>query len=322
MNVIMIMAHRDLAHVKRLIAQCLCADTRVVLHLDQKMVLAPGDLEGLLATPGVYAVQDRLSGALDDRSLVDIAMVMIETALAVEEQEHIHFAHYLLLSGQDYPTRPMWYITRELEKAYPAVYIDCTPYDRRNWLYYKFRENDGYRRYRQWILAHFPRRTMFRKMLRLTSMMYRRAAEWLHRTDYDRLKELGCALYGGSAWWILPDQVIRFIRDEYVRQPEYVQILLRSFTPEETFFQTVAMRSDLAADITVNPPDMVAQNCKTWAYFSGEGKPFRGHPYIFTADEYEKLIQRDCYFARKFDSEQSAEVLQQLDAYLRDLKEP
>lgn len=257
---------------------------------------------------------------LDDRSLVDIVFEMIAKAVDVEKQEDIHFNYYLLLSGQDYLTKPIWYINQELQKNYPTSYIDCTPYDRDNWIFYKFRGNDGYRKYRSWIIKHFPRKTLLRKALGFTSILYMNISGKIHKNDYYQLKKRNCDIYGGSAWWILSDKVIRFIEEEYARQSEYIQILLKSFTPEETFFQTVAKKSIYGRDIVVNPKEMVEQNCKTWAYFADEGKPFKGHPYIFTDSEYEKLIKRDCWFARKFDSEQSNDVLNRLDLYLEEHK--
>lgn len=321
MNAIMIMAHKDFAHVKRLVDKCVSNDTRVILHFDSKMQVSQEDINALTNGGGVYLSSNRLSGALDDRSLVDIVFEMISTASKVEKEENIHFDYYLLLSGQDYLTKPIWFINQKLQESYPKSYIDCTPYDRNNWIFHKFRGNDGYRKYRDWITKHFPKRNIIRKAIGATSRLYRKMNEILHNSDYDHLKKVDCDIYGGSAWWILSDKIIDFVVSEYINQPKYIQILLKSYTPEETFFQTVAKKSSLGKDIAVNPKEMVAQNCKTWAYFSDDGKPFKGHPYVFTADEYEKLINRDCWIARKFDSEQSADVLNMLDAYLEKFEE-
>lgn len=120
------------------------------------------------------------------------------------------------------------------------------------------------------------------------------------------------ALYGGSAWWILPDVAIKYIYKEYKDNSDVVKMLLETYTPEETFFQIMTMRSPVKNQVEINPKDMVAQNCKTWAYFSDEGKPFKGHPYVFTIDEFDKLKKSGYWFARKFDSEQDMEIINKI----------
>lgn len=55
--------------------------------------------------------------------------------------------------------------------------------------------------------------------------------------------------------------------------------------PEENYYQTVLMNSEFGNRIDVNPPEMVEQNCKTYAWFSPKGKEFTGHPYVFTLND-------------------------------------
>ena len=129
---------------------------------------------------------------------------------------------------------------------------------------------------------------------------------------------MGIPLYGGSAWWALPDVAMDYILSEYTANPPYVSALLGTNTPEETFFQIMTMRSPVKDLVHINPADMTEQNCKTWAYFSDVGKPFKGHPYIFTVNEYQKLIASDAWIARKFDSAVDSEILDMLDSFIRE----
>lgn len=90
----------------------------------------------------------------------------------------------------------------------------------------------------------------------------------------------------------MPDKIINYILEEKEISKKWFTKLLGTFTPEETFFQTLTMKSDLKDLVEINPIDMIGQNCKTWAYFFDEDKPFKGHPYIFTENEYDKLIKK------------------------------
>lgn len=47
MNAILIMAHKDIAHVKRLVDKCMSNDTRVILHFDKKMSISQEDINSL-----------------------------------------------------------------------------------------------------------------------------------------------------------------------------------------------------------------------------------------------------------------------------------
>ena len=310
MNAVLIMCHKNPVQITRLIDRCLSKDTRVVLHCDSCMT----DISAFKRN-GVYITDKRIHGELDTRSLIDIVMFMVEKAKQVEKLENIHFSYYLLLSGQDYLTKPISYINEQLENAYPTPFIDCTPYSRDNWLYYKFSSSERLLSFNKWISDNVPKRSVFypvRITLRVVALAWKKLIQFFHITDRDKLK---MDLYGGSAWWILPDKAIDYISIEF--EKEYSVKLLNTFTPEETYFQTMIMRSPVKELVAVNPPDMISQNCKTWAYFYDDDKPFKGHPYIFTEKEYQKLINHDCWIARKFDIIEYSEIFDLLDEYIK-----
>lgn len=256
-----------------------------------------------------------IHGTLDDRSLVEIVVLMISLAKRVEETENKHYQYFLLLSGQDYPIKPLSYISKQLKESYPLPYIDCTPYDRNNWIYYKFYSNSHLRSANRWVSTHL-KKGVVRYALRAMLIFSQKICSLIGLSDYKRLQRQGISLYGGSAWWILPDKIIDFILSEL--DEKYVEELLCSNTPEETFFQIMSMRSPLKELVHINPISQISQSCKTWAYFSDEGKPFKGHPYVFTSDMFSRLIESEFWFARKFDIQEDEDILNMLDDYLQE----
>lgn len=314
MNAIMIMCHKNLMQVKRLIEKCKSADSKIIVHIDAETPISAHEkLE--LEQCGGYLTYTSIHGELDTRSLVDIVFIMIDRAKALEKEQGIHFDYYLLLSGQDYLIKPMEYINLQLKNNYPQPYIDCTPYSRSNWIWFKFRRNAALLKYNRWISKRFSPKNPIRKILRLSTLVASKMLELFKQTHFHVLtNHYGLSLYGGSAWWILPDVVIEYINNE--RNNEYVKKLLETYTPEETFFQVMVMRSPVSDLVKINPINQTAQNCKTWAYFSDEEKPFKGHPYIFSKNEYEKLIQSECWIARKFDVYEDSEIFDLMDSYL------
>lgn len=316
MNAVLIMCHKNLEQVKMLIQRCLSSETKVIVHFDKRMEISKQELLDIESL-GVYFTEDRLCGELDTRSLVDITMTMISKAKDIENTENIRFKYYLLLSGQDYPIKQISHINSELNKAYPTPLIDCTPYSNDNWIYHKFSSTKELLRFHSWITKNIPKKSIMyplRVFSRIVEQIGKKIVGLFHITDYHKMKKIGIDLYGGSAWWILPDIAIDYICKEY--NSKISQKLLSTHTPEETYFQTMVMRSEAKGFVSVNPPDMVAQNCKTWAYFEDIGKPFKGHPYIFTVNEYDKLTNNDRWFARKFDITVDSNIINLLNSFL------
>lgn len=313
----LLICHKNAAQVIRLVKRLKTGEADVFLHADLQMQDFAMLADFAAANQGIYLVEDRKHGQLDDSSLVDITMSCVESARETEAKEGKHYGYYLLLSGQDYPIRPVPWIERQLADSYPQPFIDCTPYSRSNWVGEKFDRNGPLIRYRNWILSH-TKPGLARKAFQLSAVAARKWVFLMKRTTAQKMEKMGISLYGGSAWWILPDTVIAYIRAEYRGKTKIVKMLLEeSVTPEETFFQTMAMLSPLGEKVKVNGPDMVGQNSKTLADFGGISKrPIQNHPYVLTVNELELFSKTDFWFARKFDAEIDETVLDRIDRRL------
>jgi len=317
MNAFLIMCHKNVKQVIRLAERCATQNTDVYIHADVNMPHSEyTELEAFTdGKRNIRLTSKRYHGILDSRSLCDIALEMVKSAKQVEKETRKKYRYFALLSGQDYLIKPVNWIEKELEENYPKPMIDCTPYANTNWLYHKFADSPFVLKYHNWIGS--MRKGLMRKGLRGTEKIVRKLTRSLNMGVYKELCKENIALYGGSAWWILPDQAVDYILEEYEKTPLYIQTLLnKTNTPEETFFQIMTMRSPVAQMVDINPIDMVAQNCKTWAYFSDEGKPFKGHPYVFTENEYEKLKKSPFWIARKFDITVDDKILDLIDLNL------
>lgn len=306
----MIMCHKNLEQVHRLVRALSHPEIDIFIHIDQKCnenyrITCEDSRQGL------YFVEDRISGYLDDRSLIDITLSMIKLAKSVEEKTCKHYDYFMLLSGQDYPIRDMPFIVRSLKESYPTPFIDCNGGGKNNPV---IRSKFGKRKsilklrfYAMHKLKWFPRIFIRGGTWLVTKLLFA-----LHLSDYYYFERHGIELHCGSAWWILPDAIIDFILGE-MKQP-YVERLLTTDTPEETFFQILARRSPLRELVRVKD-QKERQASKTWAYFHDVDKPMARHPYTFTKNEYRKLIESDYWFGRKFDTSVDTEILDMLDSF-------
>lgn len=312
----LIMCHKEPAQVNRLLAALQDPDAVCFVHVDSRAAFDPSDLRGGVMT------DHRFHGVLMTMSLVQIADELMETARRYGGGHGVRFTHFCLLSGQDYPVRPVGEIVHELRETYPRPYIDCTPWSRDNWVGHGSRStvwwNPLSRRINEAMAGGAARKLVKAVPLALDRLLGR-------FSDVKRaLEKRGVGLYGGSAWWILPDDMAECAlgaRRELGPGGRFAA-LPSVAVPEENWYQTVLMNSGFADRIEVNPPDMVGQNCKTYAHFNPEGKPFTGHPYVLTQED-EGLLRElsgSRFFARKFDMGVDAGVLDWIDESLLNRK--
>ena len=306
----LIMCHKNLEQVNRLVRALAHPEIDIFIHVDRKCK-EDYPISGMHVGGDVFFAENRISGFLDDRSLVDITLSLIRLAKKTEQDTGKHYDYFMLLSGQDYPIHNMQLVVDSLKNAYPMPYIDCNGGGINNpVIRSKFAKRKTVLQLRFWLMHKHKWFPKF--FIRVGVWLMEKILFSLRLSDYYYFAKHDIQLFCGSAWWILPDQIIDFILGE-IDQP-YVQRLLATDTPEETFFQILAKRSPLEHLVNVkNQRDKQAG--KTWAYFHDTDKPMAKHPYTFTKKEYNKLIESDYWFARKFDAHVDCEILDMLDAY-------
>lgn len=305
----MIMCHKNLDQVNRLVQAISHPEIDIFIHIDRK---CSEDYKiNRKDSGGLFFVENRISGYLDDRSLIDITLSMVSLAKRVEISSCKHYDYFMLLSGQDYPIRDMSFVVKSLCESYPTPFIDCNGGGKNNSVIRsKFGKRKSILKLRFYVM----------QKMRWVPKFFIRGGTWvitkilfaLHLSDYFYFVKQNIELYCGSAWWILPDIIIDFILDE-MEQP-YIDRLLATDTPEETFFQILARKSPLRELVRVKN-QREKQASKTWAYFHDVDKPMAKHPYIYTKNEYKKLIDSDYWFGRKFDICVDSEIMDMLDDF-------
>ena len=278
----------------------------VYVHIDKKWKISDKDLN-LITSVGAVVIPKRISCYLDEWSLVEASLQLIS-----EAKKKYDYDYYILLSGQDYPIKPINSIVDVLSNNYPRPYIDVTPYDKTNWVYYKFR----YTPLHQSILKLTNRvQSILKRRIRGAKKLRNSIDKYVPRRYelFPRLKSLNVSLYGGSAWWILPNVAINEIMEDMGKNPNIVDLFKKTQTPEETFFQTLIMRTSCAKNVEINPIWERKQNCMTYANFETPTKKFVGHPHTLVAEDWKWLKLRKEFFARKFDIQVDEEIFYVID---------
>lgn len=113
----------------------------------------------------------------------------------------------------------------------------------------------------------------------------------------------GLRPFGGSAYWCLSSTLVHFVHGFLAENPEYVRFFEHVFVPDELFFQTIVMNSELRD--TVENDDL--------RYLDWSREPA---PAVLTRQDLPALLEAPQLFARKFDETVDAAVLDALDRHI------
>lgn len=313
----LINCHKNMKQVARLAHRLHSQDNHIFIHVDRKV--SHEDYTALFSLTGdlehCHISSTRIDGKLDNRSLVDITMVLVSDAKRIAREKSIHYAYYSNMSGQDYLIKPLELIREKLETNYPDIYMRYRSTSDASLVEKMFDRTRALIKYRDWVLQR--KNKMVRKALQGLGIVLRKVAKLFGRTSIQRMSKKGWKAYQGSAWWVFPDSVIDGIEKEYYGQTEFAGILLdETTTPEETFFQSMVMHL-FFSDCGENNPKYKIQKRMTYVDFgSVSNRPQTCHPYILTLNDYERLSGSECWFARKFDDTVDPDILDKIDATL------
>lgn len=219
-----------------------------------------------------------------DFSMVRVTLDLLRLAVTAHPAEH-----YVLLSGADFPVRPEAELRQTLR---PGVsYINSWPMPDEA-------RGKSMRRLEHHYVGFKRRGSRLGWLVNeqlLPRLPARRVAAGLE----------GLRPYGGSAWWALPDTVVRDVLDFADQHPRVVRFFSRSANPDEMFFQTIVEACQPSGERAIKP-------ALTYADWS-EGGP---SPKILGKGDLGRLLEREEFFARKFDERVDPGVLTALEERL------
>lgn len=106
--------------------------------------------------------------------------------------------------------------------------------------------------------------------------------------------------YGGSQWWTITRECAKFIFDYVNENTSYCDYYKYTLLPEEGFFQTIILNSHFK-DRVVN------DNLRYIDWISGPQ-----YPRILNINDFDKLMESDRLFARKFDASVDNRIIQKI----------
>lgn len=230
---VLIMCHKDAHRVNRLISAIDDQDLDIYVHVDKKSNITSDISTGMSIRP------------LPDELRIDVRwaqLSQVEAELNLIKYAHSFFEYdyYVLLSGYDYPITSITDFKALLLEDPKVNYINLTrsknylnngrpnSFDKRNDIYYpKVTLNQS-------LLSRILRRTW----VELTGG-YNRTFNIFKRANQSRES----SYYYGSQWWCLTGNTINWMIGHLKENQEFLKDFEGCCIPDESFFQTLFMRS-------------------------------------------------------------------------------
>jgi hypothetical protein len=191
--------------------------------------------------------------------------------------EHMAFDYAILLTGQDYPIKSNAFLHRFFEQNRGKSFMAYSQLPSPSWS-----PRGGLDRieYRHWRL-------------------YGRHVQ----LPLKRRFPAGLRPFGGGAYWCLTRESIEVVKEFVSARPDVVRFFRRADIPDELFFQTVLMNSELASTV-------VNDNLRYIDWTRGV------RPSILESGDFQALKDSPKLFARKFDVTRDEGILDRIDQEL------
>ena len=280
--VFFILVHKNPEQTIRLIERLESTQSKFVVHVDQRSPDAVNSvISDWAAKRTDVTLAERHRCYWGDFGIVAETLECVRTALKFDDG----FDYGILLSGQDYPIKPLRSILDYLTLNTGKQFIESFLLDEtENRWTHQGKEYQATARY-SWYVARF-------RSLRLPIPLR-------------RSMPAGLKPCGGFQWWCLTREALEYISEYLEKNPKVLQFFKHVSIPDETVFQTVLYSSHFQKDIISD--DM---------HYADWDRPNPQYPRVFGEGDFEQLRASPKLFARKFDITRGTDIFDLIDREL------
>jgi hypothetical protein len=288
----LILAHADLAHLRRLVA-ALPPDSIKLVHLDKKCAekLPVQDL------PNTVAAENAIAVYWADFSIVEATLRLLEAALQLPQVERI-----VLLSGSCYPIKSDRDILVFLAAHADDNFIKMFEIESASSLYHDklSRAHIGESAVARVFRSDMPRVNylLSRGLSRVASL---RTIDWRGRLAPFKP-------YYGSQWWAVTRACGEYMLAQ-ARTCAQLQYLERCFAPDEMYFHTIVGNSPFVTERNI----IAFAGRGNWRLANLHLISDRSLRYVYSHDDLAAVLASGKLFVRKVNTERSAALLDALD---------
>jgi len=271
-----ILAHKNPEQVKRLILSLYHPSSIIFLHVDKKRNIK--DFNEILTLPNVCFIKNRVSVNWGGFSQIEAVVNSFKEVAKISPS-----VNYInVLSGQDYPIKSINSFHHFLMSNPGRAFMEFLAFDdpwviaaKERFNKYHFSDIDFFGKYKveKFVTSILPKR-MFPEEFKLV---------------------------GKSQWFTIDNECLQYILQFISRTKDLYRKFKYSWGADELVFQSIIYNSPLAYK-------MINNNLRYIDWSENQSSPK-----TITILDKEKLIESDAYFARKFDIDVDAEIVNFLD---------
>jgi Core-2/I-Branching enzyme len=269
-----ILAHNQPDSIRRL-TDILATDRhQVVIHFDSSATAADREAVARIASekPGQVRVITRVHCVWGEWSLVEAVLESLrEFAKLPEPPDYIH-----LMSGADFPIRPIAQLKEFLVANPNRDFIECCDIAERAWV----KGGLGKERFRFYFPFNF----------RSNRKAFDRCVRWQRKLKIRRKMPADLRPHMGSQWWTLRWSTCRKVLDFTAAHPEVPKFFKTTWIPDESYFQTLIAK--------LVPKWQIADLQLMFHHLTPSGRP-----YVFYNDHLASVKKLPHFFIRKVSPE-------------------
>lgn len=289
----LIMVHKNIEQVQRLINILDKDYNDIYVHVDKKYKYKK-DFKCLITKHSKLYVFSCIDVKWGDYSVVECEMLLLKEAIKKG------YSYYHLLSGEDFPIKKIDNIYNFFENSkkefvfFSNKQIKNKDMDR---VLYKHVMLGKLRSSKKSFVnkIYFKIDNFFvfmEKILKIRKKLY--------FDNYQR----------GSQWFSITYDFAKYVCS---KEKEIEKAFKDTLIPDEMFLQTIIINSKWKNNIyKLNEYNKSIQNVRyiDWT---------RGNPYIFKEEDFDELVNSECYFARKFSSHIDSKIISKLENFINDV---
>ncbi len=292
-NAYCIIAHNNFNLLSELLAFLDDSNNDIYVHLDKKIRNAKGIIKSLQSNcqrASIIFIR-RINVNWGGESQVKCE---IELLKAATEKYH---DYYHLISGVDVPLKTQNEMNLFLKANYGKQFIsieegiNCEAWMNRFEYFHFFSEMLRWYQSIRWInwIIRMPYRIFYRV-----------------QKIFKVRRKHGVQFRKGSQWFSVTHECVLFLIQKY--ESKYQRLFRWTFCPDEHVFQTILFNEEHEFELS-----NMRDNSRNLRYIDWE----RGHPYIFRLNDYDELMLRPEFFARKFDAIVDSNIVNKIYSTLK-----
>lgn len=283
----LIIAHKNPKQVARLCQLLTIDGDNVFLHIDKAADIKPFRAE-LQDMPDVKILQE-VDVCWAGYSQVAATNALIDAA----KKTGLEYDYFMLMSGQCFPVQGIGWLKAKLDEG-NAGYMNYYPMPRDTYA----KTMEKVERY------HFEHKGAEPRFARLLRRFLRKLPK------RNVVKGLGLWPHAGSQWWCLRADVVDFIVDFRKRRPDFDRYMKTVRSPDEIYYQSMLSASHYYETFA---------GALFWTMFD----PATHHPFVWTLNDFQELIEKNVFVVRKVDETVDPHLIAALEKrYLENYEPP